>query len=115
VLGVLSTLIALATFVWPLLGAHRLLQKEKEQRKSEVSRRIQAASDELHRRADAGDYGSDTANINSVIDGLVKEQGVVGKASTWPWDPEAVRAVLTALLLPIVLWLITRILERLGL
>ena len=107
--------IALVTFVWPLYGAHKLLQSEKEHRKSDISRRIQAVSDELHRRADTGDYGSDTANINSVIDGLVKEQGVVGKVSTWPWDPEAMRAVLTALLLPIVLWLITRILERLGL
>jgi hypothetical protein len=115
VVVVVFVVIALVTFVWPLYGAHRLLQNEKEHRKSDISRRIQAVSDELHRRADTGDYGSDTANINSVIDGLVKEQGVVEKASTWPWDPEAVRAVLTALLLPIVLWLITRILERLGL
>ncbi len=108
-------LIALATFVWPLFGAHKLLQQEKDRRKSEISRRFEDVSNELHRRTDAGDYSADIGNINNAIDGLIKEQDVVAKSSTWPWDPEAVRAVLTALLLPTVLWLITRILERLGL
>lgn len=106
-------LVALATFVWPLLGAHRLLQEEKERRKGEVARRMEAVTDELHRRTDAGDY-SDMANMNHAIDSLTKEQSALGKVSTWPWDPETVRVVVTALLLPVGLWVITRVLVRLG-
>lgn len=106
-------LIALVTFVWPLLGAHRLLQEEKERRKSEVARQMEVVTDELHRRTNAGDY-SEMANMNDAIDSLIKEQGVLSKVSTWPWDPEMVRVVVTALLLPVGLWVITRVLERLG-
>jgi hypothetical protein len=105
--------VALVTFVWPLLGAHRLLQAEKVHRKSEIARRIETAADEMHRHTDAGDYAA-VKDITSVIDGLTKEMALVGKASTWPWDPEALRAVITALLLPLAIWIITRVLERFG-
>ena len=112
--GVAFILVALGTFVWPLLGAHNLLQQERAHRKSEVGRRLEAVTNELHRRTDAGDY-SDMANMDHAIDGLIKERGVLDKVSTWPWEPETVRVVVTALLLPAVLWTITRVLERLGL
>jgi hypothetical protein len=54
------------------------------------------------------------ANMDHAVGALVKEQDALDKISTWPWEPEAVRGVGTALLLPIVLWLVTRVLERLG-
>jgi len=44
----------------------------------------------------------------------VAERGVLDKASTWPWEPESVRAVVTTVLLPVAFWIITRVLERLG-
>jgi hypothetical protein len=106
-------LVAFATFVLPLLGAHRLLQEEKARRKSEVARQMQAVTDDLHHRTSARDY-SDMAGINDAIDSLTKEQSALDKVSTWPWEPETMRAVVTALLLPVVLWAITRVLERLG-
>jgi hypothetical protein len=107
-------LVAAAAFVWPLLGAHRLLQEEKERRKGEVARRMESITDELHRRVDARDL-QQVENLKHALDGLIAERGVIDKMPTWPWHPDAVRAVVTALFLPIVLWLITRVLERLGL
>jgi hypothetical protein len=107
-------LVALASFVWPLYGVHEVLQEQKERRKGEVARRLEIVTDELHRRTDAGDY-SDMGNLNFTIDSLLKEQSALEKISTWPWQPETLRVVVTALLLPIGLWVITRILERLGL
>jgi hypothetical protein len=56
--------------------------------------------------------GMDT--LKDGLDGLVVERSVLDKVSTWPWEPETVRVVVTALLLPAVLWAITRVLERLG-
>jgi hypothetical protein len=99
--------------VWPLLGAHRLLQQAKARRKSEVAWRMEAVTDKLHHRVDTDDmHGMDA--LKDAIDGLVAEQSALDKVSTWPWAPETVRLVVTALLLPIVFWVIQRVLERLG-
>jgi hypothetical protein len=106
-------LVAAAAFVWPLFGAHRLLQEDKARRKSEVARQMEVVTGELHRRTAARDFG-DMANLNDAIDSLIKERGVLDRASTWPWEPESLRAVVTALLLPVALWIVTRALERLG-
>jgi hypothetical protein len=107
------TLVALATFMWPLLGGHTLLQQEKARRKSEVALRMQAVTDKLHRRVDTDDMRG-MEGLKDALDGLVVEQGVLDKVSTWPWEPESLRAVVTALLLPVALWVVTRVLERLG-
>ena len=106
-------LLVLTTFMWPLWGAHRLLQQAKTRRKGEVARQMEVVTDELHRRTNAGDY-SDMGNMNDALDSMIKEHGVLGKVSTWPWDQETVRVVVTAILLPVGLWIITRVLERLG-
>jgi hypothetical protein len=106
-------LVALATFVWPLWGAHRLLQQEKARWKGEVARRMEAVAHELHRRLDTQDLQGMDA-LKDGLDGLVVERSVLDKVSTWPWEPEAMRVVVTAVLLPVGLWVITRVLERVG-
>jgi hypothetical protein len=109
----LIILLALATFMWPLLGAHRLLQQEKTRGKSEVARRMKAVTGKLHHRVDTDDMQGMDA-LKDALDGLVVERGVLDEVSTWPWDPETLRLVVTAVLLPVGLWVITRVLERLG-
>jgi hypothetical protein len=108
-----TLVVAILTFVVPLYGAHRLLVIEKSHRLGEVARRTEAAADLLHERLDRGDY-PELASITAGLEGLDRERAVVTKSRTWPWDPETVRLLLTALLVPIVIWLITRILERVG-
>lgn len=104
---------ALLAFVVPLWGAHRLLQRAKNARQSEISHRMEVVADALHGRADAAKY-SEVGDIKSTLDALIVERGVVARASTWPWEPDALRGVLTAVLLPILIWIVTRILERFG-
>jgi len=43
---------------------------------------------------------------------LLSEKAELASIPTWPWETATLRAVVTALVLPAVLWLITRILER---
>ncbi len=114
--GVVVALIvfgALLAFVVPLWGAHRLLQRAKNARQSEIALRIEAAADAVHSRTDAAKF-SEVGDIKSTLDALLVERGVIAKASTWPWEPDAVRGVVTAVLLPILIWLVTRVLERFG-
>jgi hypothetical protein len=105
--------IAAITFVWPLLGIHRLLVEEKERERAENGERIAATMTELHRRVDERELGG-REELKNTMDGLVAGRRVLDDISTWPWRPETMRGVAIALLLPIIVWLITRVLERLG-
>ena len=113
VLG-LILVVAVLTFVVPLWGAHRLLQKEKGQRLGDVGRHLETAANTLHSRVDRAEYSDEVDHLHNALDGLIMERDVVAKASTWPWEPEAVRAVITAVLLPIFIWIVTRVLANIG-
>jgi hypothetical protein len=112
-LGFMSTLgLAVATFVWPLWGVHDLLEHEKARRLSAVQQRLEAALGELQHRVDTGELGG-VSDLKNALDGLVTGQAAREKIPTWPWPPGTLRNLGAALLLPIILWLITRLLERL--
>lgn len=111
--GVIFLGVALITVIWPLWGAHAILQSEKERRKGIVTQRMEIVTDELHSMIETHNL-TDSVTHKNALDALVVEQNIVSKLSTWPWDPEALRVVVSALLLPVIIWLITRILERIG-
>lgn len=108
----LILLTAVLTFALPLSGAQRLLRSAKNARLSAIALRLESAADALHAKTDAAEFTDETDHIAGTIDGLIKERDVVTKAKTWPWEPGALRAVATAVILPIVIWIITRVLER---
>lgn len=105
------SLLVAVIFVWPLLDAHRLLQQEKESLQAENAKHLRDVIGELHRRKEAGEFAQ-MDGINKAMDSLMKEQTVLDKISTWPWQPETLRWLGTAVLLPVLIWLITRALER---
>jgi hypothetical protein len=107
-------IIIVVTFIWPLWGAHNLLGREKQRLQDEVARRIEATIAALHSRIDTGEL-QDRAQLKDTLDGLVTEQGVIDKLRTWPWRTETVRGLGLAFLLPIIIWVVQRVLERLGL
>jgi hypothetical protein len=111
VANILLLILAAATFVLPLLGIHRLLQAEKEHLQSEAAQRVEAVVKELHHRTDTGDF-THMAGLKDAMEGLVNEQNVIEKIRTWPWEPGTVRGLATALLLPVIIWVITKLLER---
>jgi hypothetical protein len=112
-LGFVSTLgLAVATFAWPLWGVHQLLAHEKARRLSAVQQRMEVALGELQHRVDTGELPG-VSDLKNALDGLVTGQAALEKIPTWPWPPGTLRNLGAALLLPIVLWLITRLLERL--
>jgi hypothetical protein len=106
------TLLAVSTFVWPLLGIHRLLVGEKGRLLDECSLRLEAAITELHRRVDHEQLeGMD--DLNKTIASLEIELNLLEAVPTWPWQPETVRLLITALALPLGLWLAQYVLQRL--
>jgi hypothetical protein len=51
--------------------------------------------------------------LKTAIDSLRTKQEVVAKISPWPWQLDTLRGVVTAAALPLVIWLIQRVLDRL--
>lgn len=106
-------LAALITFARPLLDLHELLAEEKRRLQDENGEQIKNIVAALHLRAKAGEYAQ-ADQIEAVMNSLVAERDVLARLRTWPWETETARLVITAALLPMLLWLVQRILERLG-
>jgi hypothetical protein len=105
------TVIGVVLFAWPLLGAHRLLEKEKHRLQIEAARRMKSASADLHHRLDVHDLGG-VADLKDAMEGLVMEKSDLDRISTWPWQADTARWLLTALLLPAILWIIQSLISK---
>lgn len=104
------TFLAFTTFFWPLLGIHRLLEEEKGRLLDECSLRIEAAITVLHQRVD-GEKLEGMDALSKTITSLEIEQNLLEGIPTWPWRPDTVRLLITALALPLGLWLIQYVLQ----
>lgn len=111
-IGIFFFAVAGATFVLPLLGAHRLLAAEKTRRVAENMSRFDATARTLHQDLD-GRRLLHMDKLNRALANLEIEQNVLRKIPTWPWEPGAVRGVFAALLLPLAVWALQVLLGRL--
>jgi hypothetical protein len=107
-----ALLMAGATFVAPLWGAHRLLAEEKTRQLDRLGQRVEQAIAALQARMDNSELAG-VSDLKTALDGLVVGKKELDAISVWPWQPETLRGVVTALVAPVVIWLITKVLERL--
>jgi hypothetical protein len=107
----LITALAVAAFVWPLLGIHRLLVEEKGRLLDQVALRLEAVMTESHKRMDEGDLEG-IGDLNTALSGLDMQRNALKAIPTWPWQPETVRLLITALALPLGLWIAQYFLQR---
>jgi hypothetical protein len=105
------SLLAVAVFLLPLLGLHRLLLDEKENLLAEVNSRLQAHIQGMHHRLDSGSL-EDADAINKYMASLAIERDIIAKLPTWPWQPGSFNLLLTAVLLPFLLWIVQQLLAR---
>jgi hypothetical protein len=104
-------LLVVIAFVWPLLGARTQIAREKQRLLAEIAQRLEAAYSELDRRLDRGELG-DTPALKSAIETLAARHAQVARVSAWPWSVETLRTVLAALSLPLLIWVIERLIDR---
>jgi hypothetical protein len=103
--------VAVATFIWPQLGIHRLQVAEKDRLLDEVHQRLKATIVELHRRVDDGELEK-MDELSGTFANLETESSILKGIPTWPWQPETVRWLVTALVLPLGLWVVQFVLQR---
>lgn len=110
--GALFPVFALISFLWPLVGVHNLLVAAKDHALAENARALQDARGQLYRRTAAGEL-SEASLLNDALTAIRAERNGLNEVPTWPWQPGTPRAVGAALLLPVAVWLIQWIIERL--
>jgi hypothetical protein len=103
--------VALVTFLWPLLGIHQILEAEKSQAEAEAGQRIKTCIAELHGHID-NKLASEVEVPLKAMAGLKQELELLEKISTWPWQPDTIRGLATAIVLPVAVWFITTWLDR---
>ena len=111
VLTGLVSVVAAAAFVLPLRGMHQRLVVEKERLQLQADQRFKATLADLHRSVDERDL-SVADGLNKTLTSLQLERDALARIPTWPWQPATLRAFVSVLLVPIVIWLIIRLLER---
>jgi hypothetical protein len=97
-----------ACFVVPLWGIHSRLELEEERLLRAAETRTNAVTDELYRRIDAGDFDGTKAIADSFA-GVSAARQRIERLPTWPWPPQLLRGFISALLLPVAVYLLTRV------
>lgn len=95
----------------PLLGMRNRLKVEKAHLLSGTNESIQVTINRIHNLVNSNEY-EDIGGLNTALSALIVERELISGISTMPWDPSTVRGFASTLLLPILLWLVTRLLER---
>jgi len=107
---IIFLLVAIVTFAWPQLGMHQLQVAEQERLLDDAYLRLEATISELHQQLDHREL-VDMESLNYAIASLEIEINTLKRIRTWPWEPETLQLLVTALAFPLGIWLIQFILE----
>lgn len=103
--------VAIAVFALPVIGLRERIQSEKERAIRDASELLESATSELHEKIRKHDYAH-LEGTEAGINALSQEIERLRRVRTWPWNTGTIRGFASTLLLPIFLWLVTRVLER---
>jgi hypothetical protein len=104
---VLPPLVAAAAFFVPLYGMHGRLVAEKERLQGDAENRLQGVFSALNRDVDAGDVTRADA-LNKTLASMLQQRDVLARLPTWPWSAATLRGFVTAIFLPLVVFLLQR-------
>jgi hypothetical protein len=93
-----------------LWGIHDRLVAEKAMLVRDVERRTSEVAAELYERVDGRDLSA-MSSINDSLSGLTLLRQRIDRLPTWPWPPQVLRGFVSALLLPIVIFVLTRVIS----
>jgi hypothetical protein len=96
--------IGFLTFLLPQLGIHRLQTEEQERLLNEINQRYKATMLAIHKLVDMEKY-DEISSLDSTLRTLDAERKTVKSFSTWPWQPETIRWLFSAMILPLIMWI----------
>jgi hypothetical protein len=107
---VFMQIVAIVTFIVPLIGAHSMLAERKGALQRDIGARIEAVVNELNASVEARDV-DELAKLNTMLSSLTMAEERINKTPTWPWRPGTLSWLVTAVLLPLGLWLLQTVIQ----
>ena len=108
----MQVVFALGAFLLPLWKVHQRLVAEKRRLLAGVNRRLEVAIHRLHEALDGDDLAR-VKEIDTALGGLGSERTVLAGIPTWPWSTATLSGFVSALVLPVALFLIQLALRNL--
>lgn len=108
---VLLFIISALAFCRPIWSGHKHLAKLKRERLLACHRALDSVARDLRSTIAAGDFDAGVS-IHHTVAAVTADLGRLEKASTWPWKAESMSPVLTAVLLPLMVWAIQQYVSR---
>jgi hypothetical protein len=96
-----------------LVQINRKLSEEKNRLHKQVTDRLVGALSRVHERYDH-DNLVDIENLHHLVQTLSHERDLLRKIPTWPWQPGTFIAFISALLLPVTIFLIQELIRLLA-
>jgi hypothetical protein len=103
--------VATACFVLPLLGLHGRIADVKDARIAEAQSTLEVLVAEVRNRVANGDLEG-AGKLKDPLLAAESSVAAIARISTWPWRTETLRAFVSAVLLPIGLFIVYEILRR---
>jgi hypothetical protein len=103
--------LAIAVVLLPLWGIHQRLMDAKTNVLEENSMQIANTRNTLYKAIDKKSY-PEVQGLDSALGSLYKERDMLKTIPTWPWAAGAFRNFLSAILLPMVLWVLQTLVGR---
>ncbi len=108
---IVNTIMAIGTFTIPLVRFHLRLVEEKKRMKALNSENITLTYKRLYEQVRSNKL-QDAEKIRHSLASLMDVGQLIEKAPTWPWETRTLRDFVSALTLPLLLWLIQGVLSR---
>jgi len=103
--------LAIAAFALPLRIVNERLTAEKRRLLAEANQRLKTTLARLHRCIDENEL-SQVTQLNSAITGLNAERDLLAKIPTWPWRAGMLSGFLSAVVLPIIMFLVQLVIRN---
>lgn len=100
---------ATLVFLLPVWGIHVRIQDEKENMLTKYGERLRKTDIELHQLFEDKDLNSMEA-YQKGISALISLRTEIEKTPTWPWRPATLRGFLSAVFLPLIIFVIQQLL-----
>ena len=104
-------LLAMAVFILPLVGLRNRINAVRAERIQGIMEDVDLIARKAREAVQKGEEDR-LGKLKSGLDLFLIQRNELRKVQTWPWKTSTIQGFLSAFLLPIIIWLITRILER---
>jgi len=103
--------VAILTFILPLLGAHEKIVEKKAQSLHEISTRMESVVDDMSKVDEEYDKER-LSKLRDILSTLSMAEERIQKIPVWPWKPSVVNSLATAILLPNAVWIFQLVVEQ---